>query len=961
MLPKSHDTAADPHPPRPGDATLSVAKAARILGVHANTVRAWSDAGRLRYYRINERGDRRYRPADLQRFLAAAASGPAVGQERSAAPRIGSRAGTGGPSLTESPAGFDLLAGLSEIALFPGGLDPALDDACIRIRTATGAALVGVWERRPAGLVPRATAVEGAGILAPRIVPSGRSAFSLALEVEEPVHARPGSVGPAPVLGIGTDELVVSIPGGDGPWGVLALAGAVELGPDDGRRLAQAIARTLGVLVRATEASEQAAARLRRSEALRRISIDLASRLDAGDVVRDLGDHARVLFGADRVAVILRDTDGQISSPGSTGFSETFLQAARNLEDRRVDSGDIPPRRATVLLSPDMPRSASPVRAAAVQDGVATLLAVPLVDGLGLHGMLLLAHDQPHRWREVDLDAAEGLAGDAAVAVRTARTFSRMAAWAGQLQSIQRLGTRLSGLSEVGQIGLAIATELRQLIEYHNVRVYRVHGDDVVPVAMLGQVGAYSDETADQLSLRVGEGITGWVALHRVPQIIDDAARDPRAITIPDTEPDLDESMLLAPMVHEDQCLGVLVLSRLGLRKFTEDDLRLLAIYASFAAQAMANADATEQLRRQSSTLERQLRAQQELLRTTESILTTLDQRAVLEQITDRLGSLIASDNIAIEAVERPTGMLVPLTARGVHADEYLAPWEPGETGIATWVVEHNEPVLVDDERTDPRVNHFRTTGQVDGSLIVVPLIGPHGAAGVLTLERLGVEARFDEQEFELVKLFAAQVSIALRNAEIFHATEVRASTDQLTGLLNHGTFQERLGRCVSTGEPFGLVMIDLDTFKAVNDKLGHQAGDRLLREIAEAILHAARETDPVFRYGGDEFVVILSRSDAAGLAAAAERIRAAVAAVGEEGTQWCVAGIRVSASIGTAAFPADGGDADAILLAADRACIVAKRSGRGGVVTADEGHVLAGEVTLSQPTPVDPPVVSVP
>ena len=78
MLPKSDDTSTDTRTPRPGDATLSVAKAARILGVHANTVRAWSDAGRIRYYRINPRGDRRYRLSDLHRFLAGAASGPSA-------------------------------------------------------------------------------------------------------------------------------------------------------------------------------------------------------------------------------------------------------------------------------------------------------------------------------------------------------------------------------------------------------------------------------------------------------------------------------------------------------------------------------------------------------------------------------------------------------------------------------------------------------------------------------------------------------------------------------------------------------------------------------------------------------------------------------------------------------------------------------------------------------------------
>ena len=107
--------------------------------------------------------------------------------------------------------------------------------------------------------------------------------------------------------------------------------------------------------------------------------------------------------------------------------------------------------------------------------------------------------------------------------------------------------------------------------------------------------------------------------------------------------------MLLAPMVFDDQVLGVLVLSKLGLDRFTDDDLRLLVIYASFAAQAMANADTTERLREQTLALERQLRGQRELLQITESILTTLDARGVLESITDRLGSLIACDNVAIE------------------------------------------------------------------------------------------------------------------------------------------------------------------------------------------------------------------------------------------------------------------------------------------------------------------------
>ena len=149
--------------------------------------------------------------------------------------------------------------------------------------------------------------------------------------------------------------------------------------------------------------------------------------------------------------------------------------------------------------------------------------------------------------------------------------------------------------------------------------------------------------------------------------------------------------------------------------------------------------------------------------------------------------------------------------------------------------------------------------------------------------------------------------------------------------------------------------MIDLDGFKKVNDTLGHQAGDRMLREIATAIQGAARETDAVFRYGGDEFAVLLPGTEPEGLQAAAERVRAAVVGVGGAGSAWRAEQVDVSASFGTASFPEDGDDAEAILLAADRACFVAKRRGRGLIATAGEGLALAAEFTLSEPTPVDP------
>ena len=202
-----------------------------------------------------------------------------------------------------------------------------------------------------------------------------------------------------------------------------------------------------------------------------------------------------------------------------------------------------------------------------------------------------------------------------------------MSTWAAQLQSIQQLGARLNRLSSVTEIGQAIATELRQLIDYHNARVYRLVGQELIPVAMQGQIGEYIDQTPDQLRVTLGEGITGWVAANRVAQNLGDAAADPRARTVPGTEADLDEVDAAGPDAVRRPGTGRPGAVQLGLHRFSEDDLRLLVIYASFAAQAMANADTTERLRQQGVALERQLRSQRELLQITESLLTTLDTK----------------------------------------------------------------------------------------------------------------------------------------------------------------------------------------------------------------------------------------------------------------------------------------------------------------------------------------------
>ncbi len=983
-------------PPRPSDATLSVTKAARILGVHPNTIRAWSDQGRLRYYRINPRGDRRYRVGDLQGFLAAAeATGvttygggrPASGGGRGGRPTLSLVQGTDTATDQRLPGrrGGDRLEGgtvtpfvsadlstertrhrldlrvLAELAALTSGgrdIERMLGSAVALLRESYPYDIVAAYERRDERFVVRA--MRGTGPSRPAELPLTYGAIGEAMRDEHPILSREGTTGWQPVHPGSSVEIALPITFATQRWGVLVVGAADPLSLTElDIPFLDGVARQFAVAVYSAGLFEESAQQVHRLDALRRVASDIGSKLDLDQTLAGLVDHATVLFQADRAAVFLRGSDGQVHAAVSRGLSPAYLSAVKDFPVPSLPGLAVAARRPMFATGyADDPRGAG-VRAAVIQEGFDTLCTAPLLDGQVVLGLLNVYHDRPHPWTESELDTLAAFAAQAQVAIKTAQDYSQMATWAAQLQSIQQLGARLNGLTSVREIGSAIATELRTLIDYHNVRVYRLQGAvDLIPVAFQGQVGEYVDETPDQLATKVGQGITGWVAEHRIAQNLPDAANDARASTIVGTQEELDESMLLAPMLFEDAILGVVVLSKLGLNQFSDDDLRLLVIYASFAAQAMANADTNERLREQTAVLERQLRSQRDLLQITESILGTLDTSSVLDQITDRLNALVRSDNIAIELVDRKTGLLVPLSAKGINAAQYLEPWEPGEDGIAPWVVANNEAQLIVDESTDLRVNHFRGEGPVDGSIICVPLRDRDGAVGVLTLERLGLDDRYSSADFDLVQLFAAHVSIALENAAAFKKQIERAERDTLTGLFNHGSFKDGLLRAAADGARFSLVMIDIDDFKAVNDAMGHQAGDRLLQEIAAAIMSAGRESDRVFRYGGDEITLLLPNTDHAGAILVAERIRTAVESVGAPDSQWAAAKLMVSVSIGVATFPDDGADPETILLAADRACFVAKRTGHGYIATAAQGLALAAEFKLQDPTPVDPPSI---
>jgi diguanylate cyclase (GGDEF)-like protein len=198
----------------------------------------------------------------------------------------------------------------------------------------------------------------------------------------------------------------------------------------------------------------------------------------------------------------------------------------------------------------------------------------------------------------------------------------------------------------------------------------------------------------------------------------------------------------------------------------------------------------------------------------------------------------------------------------------------------------------------------------------------------VITVGRGG--HAFSDDERELLRSLAAQTALALENVELHFQVRRQAVTDELTGLANHRRFQELLGAEIDQvrryHHPLGLIMVDIDDFKLINDTYGHQQGDAVLRAVARVVQANSRDADSPARYGGEEMALILPHTDLDGAYAIAERVRSAiehlrVPRIDGQGT------LHVTASVGVAATT--DGDQNALVADADAALYEAKRQGK--------------------------------
>jgi len=290
----------------------------------------------------------------------------------------------------------------------------------------------------------------------------------------------------------------------------------------------------------------------------------------------------------------------------------------------------------------------------------------------------------------------------------------------------------------------------------------------------------------------------------------------------------------------------------------------------------------------------------------------------------------------------------VGITRSGQQTIQTIAPLT-GAGCVAELVGASRAPCIVKDV-----TDHIMTAGLEAqfcylpaGSLCVLPLLVGEHLLGILELIAKKEDPLFEDHR-ELFETFAEHLSLALNAAYMYETAEQRASKDALTGIANHRTMQEfllrRFAEAKRNDHPVGVLMIDVDHFRAFNEEEGHDAGDAALQQVANTLKHCVRPYDLAARYGGEEFTVIMPGSNREATLEVASRIRTRVEA--EPFVSSTGRSRHLTVSIGCATYPECAAEPKSLLKAADSALFEAKRSGRNQLAFCDAfvGSAEAGE-----------------
>ncbi len=324
------------------------------------------------------------------------------------------------------------------------------------------------------------------------------------------------------------------------------------------------------------------------------------------------------------------------------------------------------------------------------------------------------------------------------------------------LKMLQSLTGRLNRLNDVREIGDAIAAELRALVDYHNCRVFVADGDELIPVAFLGDLTSGMDALSlDMLRKRVGEGVTGRCAELGESIVVADAANCEFGQLIEGTVP-IEESLLAVPLRYGSRVVGVIVVSKLGLNQFDEDDVRLLEVLAGHAAVAVENASLYESARREAESATSLLEFGRELA-------TLVDLDDIAGRVTELSAEILGSSNTSFYL---ETDGELTLQGEHGHSRETAAALASQPLPLDVLDVSR-DPFVAEPQDYEPKIGR---QAPVSGGRYAVAPFAVDGRTGFLAA--LVEREDFGERELALLGGLAQQAKLAIANASSYEGLE---------------------------------------------------------------------------------------------------------------------------------------------------------------------------------------------
>lgn len=435
-------------------------------------------------------------------------------------------------------------------------------------------------------------------------------------------------------------------------------------------------------------------------------------------------------------------------------------------------------------------------------------------------------------------------------------------------------------------------------------------------------------------TLRPERGVIGGVTRRREPVVMRDLRPGFRGLAYY-REPQEITDFLGVPVLENGHLRGVLCLDRCDNRPFTEDDVALVEESARYLLRAVENERLFATIERSKYELSRFFDASRRL----NSVLTP----AEVYEVALEVAADVAPFDVAGITLFDATDDTHTIAAVADHIDMGAAQWTQrrfeSNTGLVSMVVKNAHYLPFGGVVRDRKPVVYTADEGFEGmeSMLVLPLVVQDNTIGTFMVAAKAPH-RFTNERREMLEVVANQVAVTLQNARLYSQMESMATTDGLTGLANHRTFQQKLDEAIARArrgkKKFTLLLTDIDHFKSVNDTYGHPVGDEVLRKVAATFESNLRETDIPARYGGEEFAIILEETDHDGARIIADRLRTELKKLVFQTDQ---GPFSRTMSIGMAEWPTDATDKQDLIDLTDQALYHSKENGRDRVTAFGE------------------------